>query len=400
MDRKKKIAAAAAVAVVAVAGAAMLFGRSGGGQGAGPGGPGGSGTGTGGRPGGMADNANVTIVKAAAPYTGDISIETYLTGTVEPSEVVYVYAKAGGDVTAVHVKSGDVVKQGQVLCEINTEQVDSAKNAMDSAQVSLSQAQSNLNRMQILYAGGDLSDQEYEQYANALKSAQLQYESAKMAYEKQVEYSTVTAPINGKIESCDVEVFDHVGQSAQLCVISGEGENQVSFYVSQRMMQNLQDGDAMEIQKNGKAYEAYITEISSMVDSSTGLFKVKASLEATDEIATGSTVKLSLVTEKAENAMLVPVNAIYYSGGDGYVYLYRDGIADMVPVEVGLYDSEHAQILSGLSWSDVVVSTWSSNLYQGAKVRLWEGDSSGDTINQATGQATGQAQTEQTGQEA
>lgn len=370
MNKKKKIAAVVAAAVVVAAGAAVLLRGLGGGQGV-QGGPG-SQSGPGGA-GGIAENSNVTIVKAGTPYTGDVSITTYLTGTVEPSEVVYVYAKAAGDVTAVNVTAGDMVTQGQVLCEINTEQVDSARNAMESAQVSLGQAQSNLSRMQILYGGGDLSDQEYEQYVNSLKSAQLQYESAKMAYEKQVEYSTVTAPINGKIESCDVEVFDHVGQSAQLCVISGEGENQVSFYVSQRMMQNLQNGDAMEIQKNGKTYAAYITEISSMVDSATGLFKVKASLEATDEIAAGSTVKLGLVTEKTENAMLVPVNAIYYSGGDGYVYLYQDGTAQMVPVEVGLYDSDNAQILSGLSWSDVVVSTWSSNLYQGAKLRLWEG---------------------------
>lgn len=373
MNKKKKVAAVAVAVVLIAAGAVTLLR----GQGGGKGGPGGG-------PGGMPDNANVTIVKAAEPYTGDIHITTYLTGTVEPSEVVYVYAKAGGDVTAVNVKAGDIVTQGQVLCEINTEQVDSARNAMDSAQVSLNQAQSNLNRMQILYSGGDLSDQEYEQYVNSLKSAQLQYESAKMTYERQVEYSSVTAPIGGKIESCDVEVFDQVGQSAQLCVISGGGENQVSFYVSQRMMQNLQDGDPVEIQKNGKSYAAYITEISSMVDVSTGLFKVKASLEGTDEIATGSTVKLSLVTEKTENAMLVPVNAIYYSGGDGYVYLYQNGVAEMVPVEVGLYDSENAEILSGLSFGDMVVSTWSSNLYQGAKIRLWEGDGEDETAEKQT----------------
>lgn len=363
MNKKKKIVVGVAVALVAAAVIGVLRG-----QGVSQGEPGG------GRSGVLTDNTNVTVVKAGQPYSGDVRISTYLTGTVEPSEVVYVYAKAGGDVTAVHVKSGDIVTQGQVLCEINTEQVDSARNAMDSAQVSLSQAQSNLSRMQILYNGGDLSDQEYEQYSNAVKSAQLQYEAAKMTYDRQMEYSTVTAPISGKIESFDIEVFDQVNQSAQLCVISGEGENQVSFYVSQRMMQNLQEGDAMEIQKNSKTYEAYITEISSMVDSATGLFKVKAALEGTDEIATGSTVKLSLVTEKTENAMLVPVNAIYYSGGDGYVYLYQNGTANMVPVEVGLYDSDNAEILSGLSWEDVVVSTWSSNLYQGAKIRLWEGD--------------------------
>ena len=318
----------------------------------------------------MQQESNVTVVNAANPTTGDVSVTSSLTGTVEAADVVYVYAKAGGDVTAVNVKAGDIVSQGQVLMEINTEQVESAKNNMDSAQVNLSQAQSNLNRMQILYGSGDLSDQEYEQYQNNLKSAELQYESAKLQYEKQVEYSTITAPIAGRVESVDVDVYDRVNQSAQLCVIAGEGQNSITFYVTQRMMQNLKTGDELEISKNGTTYTGNITEISNMVDASTGLFKVKGDMTGSDEIAIGSTVKIELVTERAENAMLVPVDAIYYSGGNAYVYLYEDGKAKMTSVEVGIYDSENAQILSGLNADDMVVSTWSSNLYEGADIRL------------------------------
>lgn len=192
-----------------------------------------------------------------------------------------------------------------------------------------------------------------------------------------MEYSTVTAPISGKIENCDIEVHDRVSQSAQLCVIAGEGEKRVSFYVTERMMGNIAVGDRLDIQKDGTGYEAYISEISSMVDSDTGLFKVKAELKHADGIATGSTVKLNLVTEHTENAMMIPVDAVYYSGGDGYVYLYQDGVAAMVPVEVGLYDAEHAEILSGLSADDLVVSTWSSNLYEGARIQLRTEDGQG-----------------------
>lgn len=365
MSKKKKIVAGAGAAVIILAGAAFFLGSRGSAGTGGHGGPGGMGS-----PGGMQQESNVTVVNAANPTTGDVSVTSSLTGTVEAADVVYVYAKAGGDVTAVNVKAGDIVSQGQVLMEINTEQVESAKNNMDSAQVNLSQAQSNLNRMQILYGSGDLSDQEYEQYQNNLKSAELQYESAKLQYEKQVEYSTISAPIAGRVESVDVDVYDRVNQSAQLCVIAGEGQNSITFYVTQRMMQNLKTGDELEISKNGTTYTGNITEISNMVDASTGLFKVKGDMTGSDEIAIGSTVKIELVTERAENAMLVPVDAIYYSGGNAYVYLYEDGKAKMTSVEVGIYDSENAQILSGLNADDMVVSTWSSNLYEGADIRL------------------------------
>lgn len=357
MDKKKKIkigAACAGIIIVAVAAAALFGGKK---QA---------------RPSGMMgqQQAALPVVKAANPTTGSISLTTGLTGSVEPSDVVYVYAKASGDVTAVFVKAGDTVAAGDVLCEIDTKQVETAKNSMDAAEVTLAEARNNLSRMQILYASGDLSDQEYEQYSNKAASAKLQYEAAKLAYDRQVEYSRVTAPIAGKIESCDIEVHDSVSQSTQLCVIAGAGEKRVSFYVTERMMSNLEVGDELNITKNGENYPAYISEISSMVDESTGLFKVKAELKETDGIATGSTVKLNVVTEKTENAMLIPVDAIYYSGGVGYVYLYQEGKAVQVPIEVGIYDSEYAEVLSGISADDMIVSTWSSNLYEGASVKL------------------------------
>lgn len=384
MTKKKIALGICVVAAVAAAGGYFLFsggrrdGMGGNGRDArGAGGPGGMGT--------MAQEASVTVVKAANPVTGDLSLSTGLTGTVEAADVVYVYAKASGDVTAVHVKAGDMVTAGQVLCEIDTDQVDSARNSLESAQVNLSQAQNNLSRMQLLYQGGDLSEQEYEQYTNAVKSAQLQYESARIAYDRQVEYSTVTAPISGRVESCEAEVYDRVNQSGQLCVISGEGESRITFFVTQRMMNQIREGDEVEISRNGKLYPGNISEISSMVDESSGLFKVKAELQDTEEIAIGSTVKLNVVTERAQDAMLVPVDAIYYSGGDGYVYRYEDGTAKMTPVEVGLYDSEYAEIRSGLSAADLVVSTWSSNLYEGAKIRLRDESEEDETGHDGAG---------------
>lgn len=383
MSRKRKMGIGAAVVVVLVAAAFVLLGGKKGGAGAGDRGAGG--------PGGQ--TASATTVRAEKPSRGDISLTTGLTGTVEPSDVVYVYAKAAGDVTSVLVKAGDMVEQGQVLCEIDTDQVEAAQNSLDSAAVSLSEAQSDLNRMQILYASGDLSDQEYEQYTNKVKSAQIQYNNAKLTYERQVEYSTITAPISGKIESCDIEVYDRVSQNAQLCVIAGEGEKRVSFYVTERMMQNIAVGDILDIQKDGSIYKACISEISSMVDSDTGLFKVKAELSQADQIATGSTVKLDLVTSRTENAMTVPVDAIYYSGGDGYVYTISDGIAHMTPVEVGLYDSDIAEILEGLSQEDMVISTWSSNLYEGARVQIL-----GEEAEEASREGAGGGEDQRDGQ--
>ena len=225
--------------------------------------------------------------------------------------------------------------------------------------------------MQILYDGGDLSEQEYEQYTNAVKTAQLQYNSAKTSYDQQVSYSSVTAPISGKVESCSAEVYDRANMNGELCVISGEGEKKVTFYVTQRMLENLAVGDSLTVEKSGNTYNAVIDEINTMVDDSTGMFKVEAQLTDTDNnAATGSTVKLTVTTGKAENVMTIPVDAVYYSGGNAYVYLYEDGKAKKASIEVGINDDDYVEVTGGLSADDLVVSTWSNNLYEGADIQL------------------------------
>ena len=388
--KKKNIilcAAAGVVVVAAAAGVTAMKGSSGGdkqGMGGGPGGgPGGMGE--------MEQQTQTTVVRAEEPETGNIYLTTELTGTVEPDDVVHVYAKASGDITAVNVKAGDTVTKGQVLFTIDTEQVDTAKNSVDSAAVNLQKAQSDLARMKILYDGGALSDQEYEQYTNSVKTAQLQYNSAKTAYDQQVGYSSVTAPISGKVESCSAEVYDRANMNGELCVISGEGEKKVTFYVTQRMLENLAVGDSLTVEKSGNTYNAMIDEINTMVDDSTGMFKVEAQLTDTDNnAATGSTVKLTVTTGKAENVMTIPVDAVYYSGENAYVYLYEDGKAKKASIEVGINDDDYVEVTDGLSADDLVVSTWSNNLYEGADIQLsGSGDGAGGETPAADNSAAG-----------
>lgn len=278
-----------------------------------------------GRPADMDRQMNVTAVSAEPPGTGSIELETAVTGTVEPSDVVYLYARAAGDVTSVLVKAGDTVEAGQLLAVIDTKQVEAAENAMESARLSYESAQSTLSRQELLYAGGDISDQEYEQYQNQAESARLSYESAKMSYENQMEYSNITAPVSGVIESCSIEAFDHVSANEELCVISGEGAQTLKFKVTERVARHLSAGGELRVERDGETYSGSITEVSGMADASTGLFEVKGSINGADSVALGSVVKIYLVSDRAENVMTVPVDAVYFDGGVGNVYLYQDG---------------------------------------------------------------------------
>lgn len=334
------------------------------------------------RPKAIIEEAVVPVVQVQNPERANIELFRNLVGKVEPSDVVYIYPKMAGEVTDVYVKAGDVVEEGQAICKIDTKQVDAARLTLQSAEMARNDAQTNLGRQQALFAAGDISSAAYEQAQTAAKSAQIQYETAKLNYDNQVEFSNITAPISGKVEICDIEVHDNVSQQNLISVISGEGSKAVSFAVPEKIVNQLSEGDAITIEKNGMEYQGTITEISSMIDASTGLFKVKSSVEDGDALATGSAVKLYVTSDKAENALTLPVDAIYYSGGDAFVYTYEDGIVHKALVEVGIYDSEKAEILAGITAGDRVITSWSSELYEGSMVQA-AGEQPADTAGSA-----------------
>ena len=312
------------------------------------------------------------VVQAEAPGTGDIELYRNLVGVVEPSDLVYVIPKMAGEITAVHVAPGDYVTEGQLLCEIDTKQVEAARLQMEAAQIQLEDAKTNLARMQVLYASGDISAQSYEQIESGVKSAQIAYDGAKLAYDNQMEFSKITATISGKIESSTMELHGIASQSTPLCVISGEGSKVVSFAVTEAVLDHAAVGSEVHVEKNGGLYTGVITEVNTMVDPATGLFKVKAAVEDDGALVSGSSVKLYVTSDKAEQVMTIPVDALYYQDGKPYVYTYENGIVHEVPVETGISDKECAEIVSGLTASDLVITTWSPELYEGAPATLAE----------------------------
>ncbi len=320
----------------------------------------------------VVEEAPLPVVRVQMPETGSIELYRSLVGKVEPSDVVYIYPKAAGEITDVFVKAGDVVQEGQPICKIDTKQVDTARLTMESARQMLNDANTNLARQQALYNAGDIASAVYEQAQTQAKSAKIQYDSAKLNYDYQVEFANITAPIPGKVESVNVEVHDNVASQVLIGVIAGEGSKSVTFSVTEKVVSRLSVGDTVEIEKNGTMYEGIINEISSMIDAQTGLFTVKASVDAGDSLATGSMVKLQVISDQAHDVMTIPVDAVYYSGGDAYVYTYDNGVVHHVPVEVGIYDSERIEILSGIDTSDEVIVTWSSELFEGSKVQRTE----------------------------
>lgn len=313
------------------------------------------------------------VVAAENPMLKSIELGSELIGTIEPDSIVYVTPKGAGEITAANFQTGDNVKAGDILCVIDTKQVDSAKINMDTARISYEDAKKNLDRYAVLYAAGSMAEADYQSLVDKVELARLQYEGAKLGYNLQLESSQVTAPIDGRLESFNVKVHDMVSQQSQICVIAGSGDAKaVTFYASERIVKGLKVGDILTVEKNGTDYSATITEISTMIDPASGLFKVKASIPDGAALATNMSVKLTVISQKAENVLTVPVDSVYYEGGTPYVYTYGDGVLHKNEVAVGIADSQYIEIKEGINAGDLVVTTWTTEFYDGSRVTLSE----------------------------
>ena len=320
-------------------------------------------------------------VAAENPLVRTIEQSSDLVGTVEPDSIVYVTPLGSGEITSVNVQAGDTVAAGQLLCVIDTKQVESSRIGVETTRIAYEDARKNRERCAVLYEAGDMAQADYQSLVVLAELAKLQYDNAKIAYNIQVESSQVKAPIEGRVESLNIKIHDKVSSQVTLCVISGQGGKGITFYVSERIVTGLKAGDSLEAQKNGTTYQASITEVSTMTDPDSGLFKVKASVPEGEALVTGSSVKLSVVSRRAENVLAVPVDCVYYEGGEPFIYTYAagegsteegqgDGVLKKKPVETGLSDSEYIEITSGITADDQVVISWTSEMYDGSRVAL------------------------------
>lgn len=192
---------------------------------------------------------------------------------------------------------------------------------MDGYESQYNQLTQGLEQIEI---GLDMAEQAYELAKGPVHEEQLamikaQLGQAQAGYEMALEklsYSKVVSPISGIIQQKNVSVHGFATQSQPAFVISDEGALAITFGVSAEAAMNISVGDPVRVESGSGSYTASVAEVSTMLDQTSGLFKVKAVLsDAPAELMSGVAVKLTATTAKAENAMTIPAGALYYDNG-------------------------------------------------------------------------------------
>ena len=138
--------------------------------------------------------------------------------------------------------------------------------------------------------------------------------------------------------------------------------------------QSLRAGQGVQIQAAGGVQASgVIDRISPVVEAESGTVKVTVQLDGagTDAgaLVPGSFVTVLVPTETRPNAVVVPKRAILLERDQSIVYRVQDGVAVRTPVTVGLSAQDLAEITSGLSAGDTVVTVGHESLRDGAPVR-------------------------------
>ena len=306
---------------------------------------------------------------------GDIAVKEELLGQISAKEQFRLLSKISGEVLEIDKENGSEVKKGERIALLdNQKQIDAAKYSLEQAKAQAKVTRDSRDRLATLKESGDISVQDFEAADAQAKAAEAQAKAAKLNYDTQVEFSEITAPADGILQNSILVKGAFIPQGTQLATLMGAGSQQVLFSATEELVKNLSVGQSIMLEKGKESYPGTITEISSVLLPETGLFPVKAEVENTD-FPEGSKAKISLTKDSRTSVNTLPLNVLYYENGEAFVYVFEgtdgnEGLLRKKKVELGLSGEESAEILSGLSEEDKVVSSWNNEMFDGAKVRL------------------------------
>ena len=302
-------------------------------------------------------SVNVTHIRK-----GNISKDTSVIGSILPIDTYYVVAKVGGDIKKINVENGKFVKKGDVICEID------ASKEIEAAFIQYDTAKKSYERMEKLYKAGDISLQNFE-------TVKAQYDAAKLAYDTKVEYSSPVAVADGYVENTNMTENTSISQGTVLCYITSEGAKEINFGVTERVLAGIKLDDEVKVEKSGETYDAYISNISNLIDAKTGLFNVKAQITSTNNFASGITAKVTFPYIKKNNVNILPNELIYYESSTPYVFTVdAEGTIKKEYIEVGIENEKYSEVITNLNKNTKIVSTWNKDLAEGTKVNVVKDD--------------------------
>jgi RND family efflux transporter MFP subunit len=287
-----------------------------------------------------------------------------------------------GNLVNIFVKSGDLVRSGQVLMRIDplkqmaTVQSQQGTQAQKKALYDYTEIQ--VERQRKLFESGVVSRDAYDQARQAYQNAKADYESNAAltdTQKQQLAYYDIRAPFTGVVGDIPVHLGDYVTTTTLLTTVDENADLEAYIYIPTERAGLVRQGLPVDILDTaGKTLvKSRISFLSPQVDNGLQSILAKAEIPRTAQLLRNQQLVRARVTWSTAPAPVVPVLAVSLVGGQTFVYLAAqkgDGyIAHQVPVMLGDTVGNTYPVISGLKPGDKVITSGLQFLQEGAPVK-------------------------------
>lgn len=291
--------------------------------------------------------------------------------------------RVGGKIAKRHVEVGSLVKAGQMLAELDPQDLRLAE-AASSAQLAAAKADFELAERDLKRYAGLLEKKfislaDYERHKNLFDTARARLSQVKAQHEvsaNQAGYGQLRADHDGVIVSIEAEAGQVVAMGQPVMHLARPQEKEVVVSVPENRLAELRAAQDISISlwaEPGKLYRGKVREISPAADPVTRTYTAKVTVvDAAPAMQLGMTANVLLGGKAGSPVAELPLTSLYQQKDGPAVWIAdpASGKVQLVPVQVGEYRETTFTVVSGLKDGDSVVSAGVHKLVPGQQVRV------------------------------
>ena len=329
-------------------------------------------------------------VTVAVAERKDVPIDISAIGTVEAYNTVGIKSQVTGEITSVNFKEGDNVRKGQLLFTIDPRPGEAdlrraeATLAKDQATALNDKAQAA--RYAELFKQGVVSKQQADQMVTTANASEALVKADQAAVENahvQLQYTKIYAPISGRTGNLMVQLGNvtKANPDSPIVTINQITPIYVTFTIPEQFLSEVKRYMAQRkltvaatIPNDPQPATGLLTFIDNAVDTQTGTIKLKGTFENRGyRLWPGQFVNVDLTLAQQPNAIVVPTQAVQTGQSGQFIFVIKNGVAEMRPVDVARTINGQTIIARGIEPGDTVVTDGQLRLRPGTKVDIRSG---------------------------
>lgn len=213
-----------------------------------------------------------------------------------------------------------------------------------------------------------------QQYSADKELASMTYKAAEEDY--YIAKQGIVAEFDGIVTACTAVQGSTVTDGMQLLTLESSSDVKISFNASKSDVEKLAIGQKAAVIISGNSYEGEVSKINRMATlsaSNTPMVGVEIHISNPDDrIILGLDAKLTVYTNKAESALLIPVEVINADKDGDFLYVVEEGVIVRKPITCGISSDTYTEVLEGITEEDQIVVTSYSTLEEGMAVTVME----------------------------